>query len=286
MHSRIHFLSNPNVTDVKYTYKDYTITNHFTNAGNDYNLEGPGTFNDVTILYFTPKQEAINNPEWFVVIRSETAAKEAFVAIGSEDYTTILTTIILTVSVSLLCFIFTIYYRNTNVIKLSQPTFLAILPLGCAGMGLSIMASLGPPTVYNCRFELLWINVFTTLTFTAFLWKIHRAWRVAKAIRYMKKIKFTNLDVYKYIFSVVALEAVLQVINMALLRKRPSTKYRCTYNDDAKECNALTEYYGCFPPDYVSDASLDISRVIQGLSYLLKASMIAFGLLLCYRTKR
>ena len=35
-------------------YSDRTILNHFTNEGGDYFVGGDGTFNDVTILYFTP----------------------------------------------------------------------------------------------------------------------------------------------------------------------------------------------------------------------------------------
>ena len=201
-----------------------------------------------------------------------------------------------TVVTSLFCFLFTLYYRNTNVIKLSQPTFLALMPLGCAGMGLSILSTVGPPTLFTCRTEQLWINLTGTLTFTAFLWKIHRAWMVAKAIRHMKKIRFTNSDMYKYIFCVVSVQTVFQVVIMLLQRKEPSVRYKCTYGDGEEnekddnaagsfDCTDLTEYYGCFPNDSVTQAELAASEAAMCLSYALWGFLVAFGLLLCYRTK-
>jgi len=199
--------------------------------------------------------------------------------------------ILLTCTISLICFIFTIYYRNSNVIRLSQPTFLALLPVGSFGMGLSLIPLIGNPTPLNCPMQFYFTNVFFTFTFSCFLWKIHRAWRIAKAIRYMKKIRFTNADVYKCVGVVVLLDATLQGLATSLQYLQPGTKYRCAMQQDweggsdPESCLAFNEYYGCFAPHYVSPERIAAANVFSVLSMIMKGGLIGFGLAVCYRTK-
>jgi hypothetical protein len=201
-------------------------------------------------------------------------------AASKRDYEFILTVIYTTMILSLIFLIFTIVCRNTNVIKLSQPTFLALLPVGGIAMALSLYNFLGMPNETQCVLRFGLLNVCFTFTFSCFLWKVHRAWKVAKAVRYMKKIKFTNADVYIYIFSVTGVDVVFTLLSAAVWPNRP--EYAFVPSEFGSTHHLLTENYNCY-----SDSNIltTFGDPFMFLSCLLKVFLIGFGCLLCYRTK-
>lgn len=134
---------------IKDSYPPVTIFNHFVKSGDDYMIsDAKGKFTDVTIIPFSPK-EGDNKPEWFILSVEDTKEQPNFVqngGVGKNDFVFAVSMIAVTCAVSFSCFLFTIYYRNSNVIRLSQPTFLALLPVGSIGMGLSLLPLIGNPT--------------------------------------------------------------------------------------------------------------------------------------------
>ena len=199
---------------------------------------------------------------------------------SKRDYEFILSVIYTTMTISLICLVFTVRYRNTNVIKLSQPTFLALLPVGGIAMALSLYTFLGMPNETQCVMRFGLLNVCFTFTFSCFLWKVHRAWKVAKAVRYMKKIKFTNADVYIYIFSVTGVDVVLTLLSALVYPNRP--EYVFSRSGFGSTHYLLTEIYNCYSEDNVLSTFGD---AFMFLSCMLKLFLIGFGCLLCYRTK-
>jgi hypothetical protein len=108
----------------------------------------------------------------------------------------VLSCLAFTSAFSFVCFGFVMAFRNTNIVKLSQPTFLALMPIGGLFMSAGILILLGPPTDFTCRFRFFIFNVAFSFTFSCFLWKVHRAYIIAKGARHAKKVRFTNSDMY------------------------------------------------------------------------------------------
>ena len=121
--------------------------------------------------------------------------------------------------------VFVVVYRKTNVIRLSQPTFLGLLPIGGLIVSLSPLTLLGKPTVVNCAYKFVPFHIGFTFSVSCLLWKIDRAFKVYRASKQMRKSSFTNLDLYCYILGVTSVDMVLQGLALIFEKTIPQEYY-------------------------------------------------------------
>ena len=264
--------------------KTRTIYNH----NNEYDVtisrfELPATF---------PLSPSNNAQSWIVVTLIPTSYAVTWIdkVQAPSDYAFILIASIFSFTICFILFAFVTSNRATNVIKLGQPTFLIAVTIGGMVMSLSPLMFLDRPNSFNCLFQFFFLHVSFTFTFSALLWKNHRAWKVAKAAADMKKIQFSNADVYKYIGIITSFEIALQLGTIIFEPTTPGLEYYSlplsnsfhTGSDEEQEAEV------CVMSGH--DAMLKGRIQTYGgyflfCSVMLKLSLLFFGCILVVRTK-
>jgi hypothetical protein len=263
---------------------DRTILNHIPRTA----LKETGyTSSDFDIVFWSA-DEGLNSPRWIIVLARESHHVAPFITkeLSPWGHMFILICSLWTGFISLFFLGFTLLNRNTNILKISQPTFLGLLSSGGLIFAVACYYLIGVPSDSYCRFYLFLPNVAFTFCFSCLLWKIHRAYLVAQAVKNMKKISFSNADVYLYIGSVTALDLALNLAAFYTEGNEVGYEAVCLAKNDDGVCFDIEESLTCVQQDGLWVSPLFKAHIAITLSVLMKGVMISFGLRLAWVTKR
>jgi hypothetical protein len=244
---------------------------------------------DVTVFRWQ-MPEGHNAPTWIVVTFTPTAYSPTWVTFESSDYWFILLSSVVAFIVCAAAFAFVSLKRGTNIIKLSQPTFLLALTIGGMGMSTSPLFFIGEPNPTNCLFQFFVLHVAFTFTFSALLWKNMRAWKVARANSKLERAMITSRDGYNIIGVLTGIELVLQVGTMLFEPTLPGVEYNelTNSNEDQTGMEEETELSICLMhwQDIRNTTTLNVyGGYFLLASVMLKVGLIGFACFLVFKTK-
>ena len=108
---------------------------------------------------------------WYLVVLLSAAVEADYLGPDSDLYNISITIISISILIIFICLLFTIYYRKSRLLKLTQPVFTLCILIGSVSLSINCFFLLGEINNINCTIRPWLFNLSFTLAFSPLLIK-------------------------------------------------------------------------------------------------------------------
>ena len=183
-------------------------------------------------LQCTLYRDAIEGLEWYIIVLLPAVLQVDHLDDSSPLYYIIIAFVVIALLVGSAAIGVNIYFRNSKMVKLTQPVFTYMILGGGILLSFSALSLIGPNTILTCNVRLYLFNVAFTFTFAPLLiksWRVHVLFNLNPLAK-KKLISPYILCLYTMIFVLIDI-IILTVVTYGLgASPDPKTSTQLTNN--------------------------------------------------------